>query len=310
MQIKDNITATMGPKNVNLNGPIKMVKLRSKDNVSNNADKIMESVWTLNNLNSVDNINNEEVPKTITNETEPKDKLPEIKPIEETHEEEENTALPLTSEEVIRSKKDVFGIKAYTDIESNVVNLESYQNSRKLRVNSIVSLSANRVRNILGETRPKEDKVEVNKTFDFGSLDSINNEVNTSIKTESTGLEEPKYDNVTKLDEWLNKETAPMNNSNDDKLTDISELQAKLNDTRSSLATQKEILETLRQRVANNDVMMKQRCQEIEEENMNATRELNDVLDEITKLTSIAKEQESFLGISSDEESYGRSRAA
>ena len=93
-------------------------------------------------------------------------------------------------------------------------------------------------------------------------------------------------------------------------LNEVNELQTKLNDNTSSLATQKEILEALRARIANNEALCKQRKQELEEENMNVTRELNDVLAEITKLTSLANEQEAFLGIQNDDETMGKGMAA
>ena len=107
-----------------------------------------------------------------------------------------------------------------------------------------------------------------------------------------------------------NKETSREVNSDDKELNEVNELQAKLNDVKSSLATQKEILEALRARVANNETLVQAKRQEMEEENMNATRELSDILAEITRLKNKASEQETFLGISNEDESYGKGLGA
>ncbi len=311
MQIKDNITATSNPKVATLKSPIKMVKLRSKDNVSKQADKLMEPTWNINDRpNEVAN----EIPANIATQQEVVTKVEqpevasEVRP--KVEEKEESSQLPLTSEEVIRSKKDTLGIDAYNDIESNIVNLASYQNARRLRVNEVVVGNANRERNINGIERVKEEKIVStnepnNRAFNFGNLENM-----STIQPKETEFQNDPFEyNNTKLDEWLNKETAPIKNGNDKVLNEVNELQAKLNDNASSLATQKEILEALRARIANNEALVRAKKQELEEENMNVTRELNDVLAEINQLTNIASEQEAFLGISTDEE-IGRSRAA
>ena len=317
MQIKDNITATSNPKIGKLLSPIKMVKLRSKDIVAKNSDKLMEPTWTIDNkpneVSTQTNVAPEQTQVTsVENSTQPAASAVSEPPKEV---KEEVTSIPLTSEEVIRSKRDILGIEAYQDTESNIVNLANYQNARRLRVNEVVVGNANRERNINGIKRIKQEVEEpkvnvqesVNNSLNFSNLDSMNSEVESELPK---SYEEPKYDNATKLDEWLNKETAPIKGGNDSALDEVNELQAKLSDNASSLATQKEILEQLRQRIANNEALVKARRQELEEENMNVTRELNDVLAEITKLTSIANEQEAFLGISNDEESFGKSRTA
>ena len=305
MQIKDNITATSNPVNANLQGPIKMVKLRSKDIVSQNSDKLMEPTWVTETKQEI----REEVNQPETKEVTPQVETPVTNEVKE--EPKEVVNLPLTSEEVIRAKKDLLGIDAYTDIDANVVNLSSYQNARRLRVNEVVVGNANRERNINGTERVKENidtKVSdnENKTFDFSSLGNIGE--TRDIQTEKD--ETPEYDNNSKLDEWLNKETGTSSKSNDKVLNEVNELQAKLNDNTSSLATQKEILEALRARIANNEALCKARKKELEEENMNVTRELNDVLAEINQLTSLANEQEAFLGIQNDDDSKGMGMAA
>ena len=215
---------------------------------------------------------------------------------------ETSNILPFTPQEVLLSKKDSLGIVAYQDTESNVVNLQDYQNARRLRVNEVVVGNANRTRNVLGTSRISmevdsevDDTAEVdNSPFDFG------NAVNAS---------EEKHGNDAKLDEWLNKETVgqPLN-TDDAMLNEVNELQNKRNDNANSLATQKEILEALRARIANNEELCRQRKLQLEEENLALTQELNDVLAEINQLTSLANEQEAFLGISDAE--VGKSKAA
>ena len=313
MQIKDNITATINPsvnaKEVKPQLPIKMAKLRSIEMFSKNSNKLMEPTWEVKKeeVSNVAPAPETQVETPVATETKVEKKTKEPK-----QEATDVAPLPLTSEEVIRSKKDLLGIEAYKDIESNVVDLASYQNARRLRVNEVVVGNANRERNINGGERIKEkikEEKPENKPFDFSSLGGMDETVGNNLETK---VEEnvPGYDNNTKLDEWLNKETAPSMNSDDKVLNEVNELQANLNDNTSSLATQKEILETLRARIANNEALCRAKKQELEEENMNVTRELNDVLAEITKLTSLANQQEAFLGISNDDESYGKSRAA
>ncbi len=318
MQIKDNITATSNPKVANLKAPIKMVKLRAKDNVSKQADKLMESTWNIDNKTSEVDIKTTtpEVSQSAPSQVEPPVEMSQVVSQSEPKKEEIKESpivLPLTSEETIRNKKDLLGIEAYKDIESSIVNLASYQNARRLRVNEVVVGNANRERNINGIERIKQQKETPvttestvnNNAYDFSNLESINNE---SFEKNVENEEESKYDNVTKLDEWLNKETAPLNNnSNDQVLDEVNKLQAELNDNASSLATQKEILEQLRQRIANNELLVQARKKELEEENLNVTRELKDVLKRIKELTDRANEQEAFLGISNDEDLNGKS---
>ncbi|MBQ8891491.1 MAG: hypothetical protein IJ068_01335 [Bacilli bacterium] len=212
--------------------------------------------------------------------------------------------LPFTSKEVLLSKKDSLGIEAYQDVESNIVNLQDYQNARRLRVNEVVVGNANRTRNVLGTVRANvESNTEVSQEpFDFSNVVASN-------QTDAASEAEVKYDNDTKLDQWLNKENGTQSiNTNDAMLNEVNELQNKRNDNANSLATQKEILEALRARIATNEELCRQRKQQLEEENLQLTQELNDVLAEINQLTSLANEQEAFLGISDEE--VGKSKAA
>ena len=111
-------------------------------------------------------------------------------------------------------------------------------------------------------------------------------------------------------DEWLNKETSTIKSTADRILDEVTALQAKVNDSADSLATQKEILAKLRERIANNEVLCQERKRQLEEENMALTQELNSVLAEINQLTDQAYQQEAFLGIKDEELIGGKSRAA
>ena len=330
MQIKDNITATSNPVNAHPEGPIKVVKLRSEDIFAQNADKLMEPTWVTETKTEtpVEAATSIEASATPVQENQNS----QVSPASNEEPKENDNVLPLTSEEVLLSKKNTLGIETYKDVESNIINLKDYQNARRLRVNQVVVGNANRTRNVLGIERIKEeteienDNVEVeNQPFDFASVSRMNEatstpstevepeqEVNSKFEPEITAeVEEPKYDNDTKLDEWLNKENNSQStvNVNDSMINEVNELQSERNDKANSLATQKEILEALRARIANNEELCRQRKLQLEEENLQLTQELNDVLAEINQLTSLANEQEAFLGISNDDE-VGKSRAA
>ena len=210
---------------------------------------------------------------------------------------EASNVLPLTSEETMLSKKDALKITVYQDIDGGVINLKDYQKTRRLRVNKVVVGNANRARNVLGIEREaieidNSQETQSNTPFDFSNVVGENVE---------------KQDNDVKLDQYLNKETSvePLN-TNDAILNEVNELQNKRNDNVVSLATQKEILEALRARIAANEELCRQRKQQLEEENLALTQELSDVLDEISKLTSLAKEQEAFLGTSDREEGIAK----
>ena len=337
MQIKDNITAIAKPNEPKLQGPIKMVKLRSKDNVARNADLIMKS------LENVTPINQEtSAPvNTPTPET-----TPSVNP--------ESTAtvtneLPLTSEEVLKSKQDILGISAYRELVGNIIPFESIQTtSRRLKTNPVVPGNINRERNVNGinmilaseenevsteemvpedgmngsleETTPEETNYDNNQTFDFGSLpgmdgleppteeyNNYSNDTSMDFEQSTNGSynENVPGNNNDRLDEWLNKETG-MTSSDDGIINEVSELQARRDANANNLANQREILEALRARIASNDELCRAKKRELEEDDMNITRELKDVLDEISRLKGIADEQEAFLGINEDESYMGK----
>ena len=222
--------------------------------------------------------------------------------------------LPFTSEEVLLSKKDSIGLDVYKTIKSENIKIRDYQqDARRLRVNSVVVGNANRARNVLGQDEldmTNDESALENKKLDneeFSEL-SLENKLE-SPDEDNVSLANEKYDSDAKLDEWLNKENSDnVINTNDAMLNEVSELQTKRNDNANSLATQKEILEALRARIANNEELCRERKHQLEEENLALTQELNDVLAEINQLTSLANEQEAFLGISSDDEELGKSK--
>ena len=297
-----NNTSTTDDYNFHLNGATvkgarRMAKLSSYQRFNINTNKLLEDYRKEHPLQERKEENVQEKPSAMSN-TEANQNVEA--------QEQDNNVLPFTSEEVLLSKKDTLGIEAYQDTESNIVNLQDYQNARRLRVNEVVVGNANRARNVLGTTRTKEvqGNSEVsNEPFDFSNV--VTNQTGTNDVNAEAG-----YDNNTKLDEWLNKENSNQTlNTNDAMLNEVNELQNKRNDNANSLATQKEILEALRARIATNEELCRQRKQQLEEENLQLTQELNDVLAEINQLTSLANEQEAFLGISDDEE-VTKSKAA
>ena len=164
---------------------------------------------------------------------------PESTPASEVKPEETTNELPFTSEEVLKAKNSTLGIIAYKELAGNVIPFESIQVvSRRLKTNPVVPGNINRERNVNGtvmilssELNKSEKTLEQPKTFDFSSLSGLTDK--------TTKVEE--YDNNTKLDEWLSKETGTTveSNGNDAILSEVNELQAKLNDNANSLATQK-----------------------------------------------------------------------
>lgn len=302
MQLIDNITAVNFGDKANRSVPIKMVKLRAMDNVIKNANNIMKTLETTpvaveETAPKVAEVENtvEATPMTEVN-------VPESTPVAEMKAPEINDELPLTSEEVLKSKKDLLGIEAYKDFDS-VISIDSIQGtSRRLKTNPVVPGNINRERNVNGQERVVKQRIET-PSFDFSSLPGVNKEE----KIEETKITST---NDVKLDEWLNKETAPESpqiNSDDTVLTEVTKLQTTLNDNTSSLATQKEILEELRARVANYEALCQARKKELEEKNMDVTRELNDVLAEINELTNLENQYKNELEL---DEEFGKSKAA
>ena len=304
MQNLDYITATRFGDAATQNGPVKMVKLRAMDNVLKNVQSLKQSIkendnnsnnFSLNPLNETPKeevkqemeISNVETPASVTLKEEPKTEI---------------TLLPLTSEEVLRAKKDSLGIEAYKTLIGNVAAIKSIQEtSRRLKTNPVVPGNINRARNVNGIDKVLEKTVEPEitqepvapKAFDFSSLPGV--EEKPEVPDDKT------YDNNTKLDEWLNKENGIT--TSDPTLNEVNDLQMVRDNTANSLANQREILEQLRARIDKNKALCEVKKKELREENMELTQELNDVLAEINKLTDIANQQEAFLGINSEEES-------
>jgi len=219
--------------------------------------------------------------------------------------EEVREELPFTPKEVLEAKKELFGITAYSDMVGIINPISSIQEvSRRLKTNPVVPGNINRERNVNGEIHKivsneinahedvefqNHDEQPVTNTFDF---QNINSELSSN------------FGDVTKpddnrIDEWLNKDRTPVQ-TGDLNLDAVNSLKAMRDTTADSLATQKAILAGLRERIKNNEALCKQKKDELEQENMALTQELNEVLNEINQLSDIASQQEAFLGISSD----------
>lgn len=301
MQIKDNITATTFDAAIQ-KLPQKMVKLRAMENVVKNAQEINKMLAPAPIQEEAPKTEEVATPVEMAKESEVN---PEIKDEVPSEIKEESSELPLTSADVLRNKKDILGIEAYTDLTGNIVPFASIQAvSRRLKTNPVVPGNINRERNVNGMDRPvvsevKEESVEKMETptFDFSSLPGVDNSKEEKISND-------------KLDEWLNKEIASDNTEKGDEtvLNEVTKLQTTLNDNTSSLATQKEILEGLRARVANYEALCQARKKELEERNMDITRELNDVLAEINELTNLENQYKNELELGS--ESIDKSKVA
>lgn len=288
----------------------KLAKLSTFNNVKAKADKLMTDVRVVNvNDNIVPPVSdtpievsapsvNEEPSVTNSNEQEQTSAIENQQSVEANTQEvkEEVNELPLTSKEVLESKKDLFGITAYFDINATVTPIESIQSvSRRLKTNPVVPGNTNRERNVNGVEHelPKEKTTIVEQTptntFNFESLPGVG---------ETNRVDDDKIGNNLKIDEWLNKETgASISTSGDSVLNEVNDLKAVRDSTADSLATQKEILANLKKRIEENKALCEAKKEELRQENMALTQELNDVLAEINKLSDLEAEQNAFLGI-------------
>ena len=205
------------------------------------------------------------------------------------------------SVEEYNKRLDTLNAVCFKDLPGNIKST----GARKLRVAQKVKDVCCHVRNyvakvyqIIPEAKEEQPK---NETFDFGK--SLNN-----MQSKEPEVTKQSDNNIVKLDEWLlNKDTnvsnvaenskvAPENDSN--AIIEFQNLVEQKTTTEDSLATQKEILANLRKKVQHNKALCEAKKQELIEENMALTQELNDVLAEINELTDLANEQEAFLNMS------------
>lgn len=285
----------------------KLAKLSTFNNVKSKSSVLMESVRVKNEVksdvpNDIPSAKTEEVANTDGNIEQSQEQANVQVNNESNNEvvsEKKNETLPLTPKEVLENKKDILGITAYLSIDADIEPILSIQNvSRRLKTNPVVPGNINRERNVNGIEHEKNIETEVNSgtvetndlsvnnnTFDFGNLPGV-----------SEVKQDEKVSSNSKIDEWLNKENGNLSSS-DDALVEVNELRAVRDSTADSLATQKEILANLKKRIEQNKALVEERKEEIRQENMALTQELNDVLAEINKLSDIEAEQNAFLGI-------------
>lgn len=319
--MRDNITAIYDSNfygnNVSRVGG-KIVKLSTFVNASKNTADLMAAVIPQQAETKAENVESSVVPEVqaidvnqvaATGEV---DNNPTEKQAEETPLVDENI-IPLPSKETLEARCKALNVVTYNDLVGNIT-LEA---NRKLRVNILVMNILNHARKVIaldpiisqGITNEAESSITIEDEMLDDNLETEIQDTNDEDNLYNNNVES-NSDNVVKLDEWLNKETSTIKSTADKILDEVTALQAKVNDSADSLATQKEILAKLRERIANNEVLCQQRKRQLEEENMALTQELNSVLAEINQLTDQAYQQEAFLGIKDEELIGGKSRAA
>lgn len=245
------------------------------------------------------------------------------------------------SEERLSEIENKLNVQFYKELNAQIVNLTTY---RRLKVALLVvntlkkAISyANKVIKLL-----EDNKEEVkNEPIDFSSFPNVTKFPGTFVEHESTSEKEVSQskvnDNIIKfpgafvehesthekaisqpkvndnvrldIDKFLNKETNNIENSQSDDadIVEINSLMQEKAKTEESLQTQREILADLRRKIEQNKVLCETKKQELREENMALTRELNDILAEINQLSDIANQQEAFLDMSNESENtYGR----
>ena len=297
--MQDNITVLDNSKLIDIkiakNGT-KLAKLSTFDNVKENIEASVAKVQSLTEKVASAEAEAPMEPVEATPDTQA-ETAPENVPEAKT----EPVELPLTSREVLEAKKDTFGIEAYKELVGNVLPFESIQSvSRRLKTNPVVPGDINRERNVNGTDFVIQTTDSDNKetpTFDFSSLPGVGETALSDAETPTEEVQE-KPTSGDKIDEWLNKENngSVSNETSDEVLNEASDLMAVRDSTVDSLAAQKKVLEELKQRIADNKVLCEQKKEELRQENMALTQELNDVLAQIQELTNIEASQKAFLG--------------
>lgn len=225
---------------------------------------------------------------------------------------QEDNVIQFPSKEVLEKKVKDLNVVFYNDVPATIIHLDSY---RRLRVASLVYKILLHAKKVVALTPqqatpvnnlPEEPKKE---TFDFSQVSNIDL---TNVVQSEVNSSKAVVDNEVKLDEFLNKniihpESQPTTETSivDDKImNDINSLLKENSSTEDSIATQKEILASLRKRIEQNKALCEAKKQELEEENMALTQELNGLLAQVNQLSDIASQQEAFLGINNSEEEY------
>jgi len=204
------------------------------------------------------------------------------------------TELPLTSEEVLRAKKDLLGITAYSDIEATISPIESIQSvSRRLKTNPVVPGNINRERNTNGINHEKVEPEVSNKvteekaTFDFGALPGVEEPSNEeSFHTEQDD----------RLNEYLNRSNS-VENSDEIKseLDEIRKLKAELEEAKSSLVQVKANVGDLQKKDSAISEQLALYKKQLMEERDNINAELVDQTREWNDLTQLVRAKEALM---------------
>ena len=217
--------------------------------------------------------------------------------VQETQAAPVETTPEINNDEILKAKAEKANIVVFTTLNGNSIKASA---QRRLRVNILVVDILKHAEEVLGTEMPLEMSTESfeaeeaslpeedyslsepkKETFDFSSLPNMNS------------LEEKNND--AEIDRWLNKQTSAPKMSDDPILQEVNELKAERDNNILSLANQKKILEELRGRIEQNKALCEAKKEELRQENMALTQELNDVLAEINQLTEVANSQEAFL---------------
>lgn len=223
------------------------------------------------------------------------------------------------SEERLQEIENKLNVEIYKELNAKIVNLVTY---RRLKVAMLVVATlrkaisyANKVMALLDQTK-EEIK---NEPIDFSQFPNVikfpGTQVNSELPIEQEVSTPKTNDNIIRLENYLNQGTTNVDNANDSvddvNIIEINSLMKEKVKTEESLQTQREILADLRRKIEQNKALCEAKKQELKEENMALTRELNDVLAEINQLSDIANQQEAFLGISNESDDiYGRKMAS
>lgn len=279
------------PKTINLQNSIK--KQENEPNV--NQEKI---------------VNNNEINKEVTN-INPINNVPNI-PSDIKIEND-------FSKERLGNIKTKLNVSFSNSTGTNNIRLTAY---RRLKVANLVVDALRKVIKISDDVKIEEKTPEIQQEvkkeqFDFSQF--MNNNIeNTNLKEEVVEKEpitktlnnevvSKPNNNEVLLDKFFKEGRTDVENDQDignDYIDQITALTKEKESIKESLDTQKEILANLRKKMEQNKVLVEAKKQELVEENMALTQELNDILAEINQISDITNQQEAFLGISNDNNSF------
>lgn len=229
---------------------------------------------------------------------------------------EESTVKFLSNEEyenILNSKN----VVCFNDLKGNNKSVAG----RKLRVVGYVKDKIKYVSNTMGSEYPVLNKEETR--FDFSQFSNVvpfpgTGENKNFDKEPETKANFSQFSNVVpfpgpgekksfeskptpSIDDYFQKENIQLSTqgANDISVSEIAELQ-KANETlKESIETQKEILKNLLQKQEMLKIQRATRKQELTEQKLALTQELNDLLAEINQVNDIVNEEETSLGLNS-----------